>query len=213
MSLSIIGPGFGRTGTLSLKFALEQLGLGPCYHMMEVFGRAEHVAMWTDAANGRPVDWETVFAGFKATVDWPACAFWRELIVRYPQAKVVLTERDPERWYESAYNTIYQAMIRPMPVDDPLSQQHRAMARKIVLENTFGGRFEDRAYAITVFQRHNEAVRREVPAARLLVYEVGAGWEPLCRFLGVPVPSEPFPRVNSTEEFRSRFMFDAPPES
>jgi Sulfotransferase domain len=210
MALQIIGAGFGRTGTLAAKLALEKLGIGRCYHMMEVFGRPEHVALWHDAAHGKRVDWDALFAGFDATVDWPACSFWRELSEHYPDAKVLLTVRDAERWYESVHNTIYQAMTHAIPEGaPPHARMHRDMVLKLVLDSTFGGRFEDRAHAIAVFERHNEAVRRAIAPERLLVYEVAEGWEPLCRFVGRPVPDEPFPRINTTEEFRNAFMLNA----
>lgn len=203
MTLSVIGAGFGRTGTLSIKMALEQLGVGRCYHMVEVFENPHHIALWRAAADGHPVDWDALFAGYGAAVDWPACHFWRHLMDHFPDAKVLLTVRDAERWYQSAHDTIYQAMIGSLPIDDPVARSQREMAAKIVLEDTFGGRFEDRAHAIAVYERHNAEVRRAVPPARLLVYELGEGWEPLCRFLGKPVPAEPFPRVNSRDDFRA----------
>ena len=203
MALSVIGAGFGRTGTLSMKMALEQLGVGRCYHMVEVFEKPQHMALWRAAADGHPVDWDALLAGYGATVDWPACHFWRQLMDHFPDAKVLLTVRDAERWYESAYDTIYQAMIGPLPVANPETRAQREMAVKIVLEDTFGGRFEDRAHAIGIYERHNAEVRRAVAPNRLLVYEIGQGWEPLCRFLGRPVPADPFPRVNSRDDFRT----------
>jgi len=203
MTLSLIGAGFGRTGTLSLKYALEQLGLSRCYHMMEVAEHPEHVALWRGAADGR-VNWDTLFAGYRATVDWPACSFWRPLTAHYPKAKVLLTERDPERWYKSAHATIYQAMTRPLPEDHPARPQ-REMAIELILAKTFGGRFADKNQAISVYERHNEEVKKSLLPERLLVYRVSEGWEPLCAFLGLAVPDDPFPHVNSSEEFRERF--------
>ena len=210
MSLAVIGTGFGRTGTLSLKGALEKLGFGRCYHMMEVLANPGHAPVWSAAADGEPVDWHAVFDGYGATVDWPSTRFWRELLACYPDAKVVHTERDPERWYESVSNTIYQAMISPLEIDHEVVQAQRGMARRIVLDQTFGGRFEDREHTLEVFRRHNQAVRDEVDPERLLIFEVAEGWAPLCRFLACPEPGEPFPRVNTTEEFRERFRVAAP---
>lgn len=207
MALAVVGAGFGRTGTLSLKGALETLGLGPCYHMTEVFAHPEHVPVWRDATEGRPVDWDALFAGYGSCVDWPACAFWRELASHWPDAKVILTVRDPQRWYESVAKTIYLVLQRELPGDAPEPvRAHHAMVRRLIDEGTFGGRFEDRDHAIGVYEAHNRAVREAVPPDRLLVYEVAEGWEPLCRFLDRPVPAEPFPRVNSTDEFRERFL-------
>ena len=203
MSLQVIGAGFGRTGTLSLKFALEKLGVGPCYHMMEVFGKADHIAAWADATADRPVDWDGLFEGYNSAVDWPACSFWRELSERYPEGKVLLSLRDPERWYESVSNTIYQAMMAPAWGEDDVQRAHHKMARELILERTFGGRFEDKEHAIAVYNRHNDEVKASVPPERLLVFEAAQGWEPLCAFLGLPMPDEPFPRVNTTDEFRA----------
>jgi hypothetical protein len=205
MTLSVIGAGFGRTGTLSMKSALEQLGFGRCYHMMEVFGNPGHAALWSDAADGKPVDWAALFEGYGATVDWPSTLFWKELADHYPEAKIVLSVRDPEGWYTSVRNTIYQAMTAPTEnLPAPVAEQ-MAMARKIVLERSFDGRFDDRAHALEVFQRHTEAVQCAIPPERLLVYPVGAGWEPLCTFLDRPIPDTEYPRSNSTEEFQERF--------
>ena len=205
MALRLIGAGFGRTGTLSLKVALETLGCGPCYHMMEVLGKPAHVDLWSRAADGEAIDWEDLFDGYPAAVDWPACYFWRELVDRYPAAPVLLSLRDPAGWYKSVRSTIYRAMTEFEPPDVPAIRKQLAMTRKIVLEQTFGGRFEEEAHAISVFERHNEAVKAAIPAERLLVYEPGDGWEPLCKLLDVPVPDEPFPHVNSTEDFLGRF--------
>ncbi len=208
MTLDIVGAGFGRTGTLSMHATLEQLGFQRCYHMMEVSKTPSHAEQWHGAAKGEAVDWDALLAGYRATVDWPACYFWRELSARYPNAKVLLTVRPAERWYRSMASTIYISMNRPPPADDPATQVRRAMARELILERTFGGRFEDEAYAISVYEAHIAEVRREVPAERLIVYETGSGWEPLCAGLGVPVPDTPFPHVNTTAEFRAKYEFD-----
>jgi hypothetical protein len=207
MALAVIGAGFGRTGTLSLKGALETLGLGPCYHMTEAFAHPSHVPVWRDATLGRPVDWDALFEGYRAAVDWPACHFWRELVARWPDAKVILTVRDPARWYESVAKTIHVVLERELPPEAPETlRAHMAMVRRLVREETFDGRFEDRDHAIAVYEAHNRAVREALPPEQLLVYEVAQGWEPLCRFLGRPLPEQDFPRVNSTDEFRERFM-------
>lgn len=206
MTLKLIGAGFGRTGTMSLKGALEMIGWGPCYHMIEVIkneGAPEH---WARVTAGEAVDWDEVFEGFVATVDWPACNFYRELAQAYPEAKILLSLRDPEKWWESVHNTIYQALTADHAGSPPNMQKQMAMARKLILENTFDGRFEDRDYAISVFNAHNEAVKAAFPADQLLVFDVKEGWEPLCDFLGADIPDEPFPRVNTTEDFRSGFV-------
>lgn len=199
MALKVVGAGFGRTGTLSLKIALERLGFGPCYHMMEVFSRPDHAAMWHRIAFGDPIDWELIFGDFCATVDWPGARWWREIAGYYPQAKVLLSVREPEAWYKSVRDTIYQMM--KMPLNDGAPENLRLqseMARQAILAETFDNRFEDEAYAIEVFERHNQEVRRAVDPARLLVFDVREGWAPLSRFLEVPVPDEPFPRLNDS---------------
>lgn len=196
--LKVIGAGFGRTGTASMKAALEHLGLGPCYHMFEVIAKPERIEPWGRAADGEPVDWDDVLDGFQSTVDWPGCSFWRQLVDAHPDAKVVLTVRDPQRWYDSTYNTIYQFVEDTgsgADLDD-FSRTMRPNIDKLIWNGTFDGRFEDRDHAIEVFEAHNEQVRQGVPADRLLEFEVSQGWEPLCEFLGVDVPSEEFPHVN-----------------
>jgi hypothetical protein len=206
--MRVIGAGFGRTGTLSLRAALERLGIAPCYHAFEFIAHPEHAPLWDRAARGQAVDWTRELALYEATVDWPGCAFYRDLMEAFPAAPVILSVRDPDRWYESAASTIYP-LSREAPAligapDGPppeMAGVADAMWR-IVFGGTFAGRFEDREYAIEVFNRHNEEVRATVPADRLLVHEVGQGWGPLCNFLGTPVPDEPFPRINDRGIFR-----------
>jgi len=210
MTLAVIGAGFGRTGTLSLKLALEKLGLGPCYHMVEVFQNPSHPDLWSAAADGELPDWDRLFEGYRASVDWPGCSFWSELAASHPEARVILTLRDSERWYDSVRDTIYAMMMQPPDGAEPVVLSQLSMARKLVLDQTFGGRFEDRAHAIAVYEAHNRRVQESIPPERLLVYAVSEGWEPLCRFLDRSAPDEPFPHVNSTEEFRSHVGLRAP---
>lgn len=201
MSIKVIGAGLGRTGTMSLKAALEQLGFGPCYHMIEVIERKGHSEAWYQTSRGGKIDW-SVFDGFQAVVDWPAAHYWREVIEHYPLAKIVLSIRDGESWYKSVSDTIYGRITEELPPHaDEERRHHRLMTRKIVLEDTFVGRFLDKRHAIETFERHNAEVRTTVDPQRLLVYHVKEGWEPLCRFLGVPIPAEPFPRLNDTASF------------
>ena len=210
--MKVIGAGFGRTGTMSLKVALEELGFGPCYHMSEVFANPDHIEFWEAAIRGEPVDWDRLFHDYQATVDWPAAAFYEELMERYPDAKVILTVRDPERWYESARSTIYNIqnvasspLFSLMALFVPrLRDLRRAalMAADLVWKRTFDGRFEEREHAIEVFERWNEAIERRVSAEKLLVYEVKEGWGPLCAFLGVEVPYEPFPHLYAAAEMQ-----------
>lgn len=203
--MKVIGAGFGRTGTMSLKIALEQLGL-PCYHMKELISHPQHAPHWDAASRGQAVDWDAVFKGYEATVDWPGAAFWRELMQRYPDAKVILTLRSPESWFKSASETIF-SIDQHFPIGLVLPYlpgfgRIFPIAQRIVHHGTFGGRHLDPEHAMAVFRAHAEEVQRTVPPERLLVYEVKQGWEPLCAFLGVPVPSAPFPRVNDTQEVR-----------
>jgi len=194
MPLKLIGAGWGRTATLSLKAALEQIGFGRCYHMTEVFLAPEAPALWIRAAEGTP-DWEKISAGFAATVDFPACRFWKELSDFYPHAKVLLSVRDPDVWFESTQATIFSergiAMLKGTPMQEFFDK---------TLWNVFGDRIHDRNFMVDAFKRHNEEVQRTIPKERLLVYEASQGWDPLCAFLNVPVPNTPFPRVNSREE-------------
>jgi hypothetical protein len=194
MPLQVIGAGLGRTGTMSLKIALEQLGFRGCYHMSEVIANPAYTGGWIEAADGRP-DWERVFAGYAATVDYPACTFWRELAAAYPAAKVVLSVRDPDHWFESTQATIFSAAMSSRLAASPA----REFFEKTVWRD-FGERIGDREFMTAAFERHNAEVQRSIPSDRLLVYEVAQGWEPLCEFLEAPVPSVPFPRVNSREE-------------
>lgn len=201
MSLQVIGAGFGRTGTLSLKLALEQLGFNPCHHMMEVIGKPDHIALWQDAADGKDVDWDAVFEGYQAAVDWPVCNFWQVLSEKYPEAKFILSRRDPEKWYASAMNTIFRGMIA---AGDEPEDAHLKMVCTLIRDKTFGGDLTDKANAIRVFEAHNQTVMDSLPTERLLVFEASQGWAPLCEFLGVAVPDVPYPQTNSTEEFQAR---------
>lgn len=202
MPLQVIGAGFGRTGTLTLKIALEMLGFAPCHHMVEVLANPAQLPFWNRAADGEAVDWEEVYGAYRATVDWPGCHFYAELAERYPDAKVILSKRDPERWYESMRETILKSMamtgldsVGAIPHDHPMR-----FGGSIITQQTFGGDF-GRENVIAAFERHNADVARRIPPERLLVFEAAQGWEPLCAFLGVPVPDEPFPRTNSTDDF------------
>jgi hypothetical protein len=191
----VIGAGFGRTGTLSLKLALERLGFGPCYHMVEVFKNPTAIDCWIDAADGKP-DWETVFSGYRACVDWPAATFWQALASTYPAAKVILTTRDAEAWFASTQATIFPRATPP-DTDVPFD----LMFRKVI-GALFDQRMRERDHVIDVFNRHNTEVVRRIAPGRLLVYEVSQGWAPLCAFLGVGIPDEPMPKANTTEEFQ-----------
>ncbi len=198
MALEVIGAGFGRTGTTSLKLALEQIGFGPCHHMSELFKSPETAEHWAAAARGQVAPWESMFAGYRSAVDWPTADYWRELSALYPHAKIILTVRDTETWFQSTQATIFGPINTMMSGDtSPIGETMRAISTR-----NFNDRPNDRAACLAGFEAHNAAVQREVPPERLLVFEIKQGWEPLCRFLGVPVPDGPFPRANSTDEFR-----------
>jgi hypothetical protein len=206
--MKVIGAGFGRTGTMSLKGALEQIGFGPSFHMIDIAGQPELLPQWQAAVDGEPADWERVFDGWESTVDWPACTFWEEIWQTFPDAKVLLSVRDPEAWYESCRKSIHasaQAAVKGEleggSVD--VSPEAMKMINGLIWNGTFGGRFEDKDFAIDVFNRHNEDVKSKVPADRLLVYEIKQGWEPLCEFLEVPVPDSPMPHLNDATSFRA----------
>lgn len=204
MGLEIIGAGFGRTGTTSLKQALEDLGFGPCHHMLEIREHPEQLPAWQRAAEGEHVDWDEVFAGYRSQVDWPGARYWRELALYYPDAKVILSVRDPERWFESVQETIWP-FVRDR-ASNP-REHARAMAEmgaQAIVAQIFDGRIDDKEHAIAIFNRHIADVKATIEPERLLVFDAAAGWEPLCRFLGVPVPDEPYPRTNTREDFKNR---------
>lgn len=196
MGLKVIGAGFGRTGTASLKLALEQLGFGPCYHMSEVLTNAGHMDLWNAAAAGEP-DWEAIFKDYASTTDFPACTYWRELAAYYPQAKIVLSLRSPESWWESTQETILSPAMMGMLDGTPW----RAMLKNTV-DVVFDGNIHDHDTLIRAFNEHNAAVKAAFGPDRLLVFEAKDGWGPLCRFLGVGVPDTDYPRVNSKEELQ-----------
>jgi Sulfotransferase domain len=194
MALKIIGAGMGRTGTASLKVALEALGVGRCYHMTEVLKNPEFIKDWISAAEGR-ADWDSIFRGYSATVDNPGCNYWKELAAHYPDAKVILTTRDADKWFESTNETIHSAEFARFLENSPFGE----MIQK-TLWNRMENRMQDRSYMVEFFDRHCADVIESIPAERLLVYQVSDGWEPLCRFLDVPVPNMEFPRINSRNE-------------
>jgi len=204
MTLKIIGAGFGRTGTTSLQAALQELGFNKCYHMRENFKHPSHAALWNQAWNdviaGRKPIWTELFAGYQATVDWPGCTYYKELMAAYPDAKVLLSVRDSERWYESTRDTIYQIskswLLFLMKLLIPHARRLYAMNEKTIWQGTFQGKFEDQAYAIKIYEDHITAVKAYVPPEKLLIYSVKEGWGPLCRFLEVDVPETPFPHLN-----------------
>jgi hypothetical protein len=197
MTLKVIGSGLGRTGTLSLKNALEQLGFGPCHHMVEVFMHPESVPLWVAAGAG-DAKWDKIFESYGSAVDYPGAASWREICAHYPDAKVIHTVRDADKWFDSTQATIFAeggGLDNPPP---PMQAFFETVSRG------FREQMHDRAFMTDYFRRHTAQVQAAIPRDRLLVYEAGDGWAPLCAFLGVPVPAAPYPRENSTEEFQAR---------
>ncbi len=201
MTIQVVGAGLGRTGTTSLKAALEQLLGGPCHHMFEVAIRPEQIPPWAAAVRGEPVDWDDLLDGYRAVVDWPGVAFWRDLVDHYPDALVLLSVRDPEAWYDSAHSTIFRIHTHQDNEDNPFSEFVLAL-----FEHRFTLDLDDKDAVIARFEEHYAAVRATVPADRLLEWSVADGWDPICTALGLPVPDEPFPRLNTREEWAPEAM-------
>ncbi len=202
MTLEVIGSGFGRTGTKSLKAALERLGYGPCHHMHEVVENPGQVAHWQALAAGKSVDWSEVFAGYRSQVDWPGAHVWRELAEAFPKAKVVHSVRPEETWWASFDKTIGKLMARYR--DLPLPPHIRDILEAwndLAGKATFGGKLGDRETGLAAFRKRTEDVRAALPASRVLVFDVAEGWGPLCAFLGKDVPDEPFPHHNLRADF------------
>lgn len=195
MALKVIGAGLGRTGTLSLKLALEHLGFGPCYHMIEIMSAGQvRFPQWLQVVRGAP-DWEAIFEGFASTVDYPTCTYWKELAEHYPEAKVILSTRDAEGWFDSVQRTIFSPANLARTGEGVMGEFFRG-----AVTGAFGDRIDDRDFMVDYFRRWEEDVIASLPPERLLVHRLGEGWEPICAFLGVPVPDEPYPRVNTTED-------------
>ncbi len=206
--MQIVGAGFGRTGTLSLSQALEQIGFKPCYHVVEIFKHPGHIRIWQAAAEGKPVDWRAFLGGYAAGLDYPIAGFYKEILAHFPDARVILTVRDPEKWYQSTYETIYRGFALPgwfLRLAPPYRGLER-MGRAAVWDRIFDGRFEEREYAIRKFEAHIEEVKAYVPAGRLLVFNPSEGWGPLCGFLGVPQPAGPFPHINDRKMTRRLYL-------
>lgn len=197
MTLRVVGAGLGRTGTRSLKLALEHLLKGPCYHMDEVFSNSQKIALWRSAALGHMPQWTDVFRGFCATVDWPGASFWRELMAAFPSAIVLLSVRDSESWWQSASTTIFSR--NPKATNSFLAMTHTLFSARFTTE------LRNREECIAAFEQHNDEVRRTAPASRLLEWQTSDGWGPLCAALQVPLPNIAFPCVNTTDEVLKDF--------
>lgn len=214
--MKVIGAGMPRTGTLTQKMSLEMLGLGPCYHMVDVLADLDQAGLWQKALDGE-APWEQLFANFSSTVDWPGGYFYRELAEHYPEAKVVLSERNPESWERSMRETVWavrngESMIRLLSSAqahvNPRWQGFLDMIDRLLWtgRGTFAGVHAETDSMIARMKRHSEEVKAEIPSERLLVWSVGEGWEPLCEFLEVPVPDVEFPHINDRVEFADRIV-------
>lgn len=196
MKIKVIGAGFGRTGTDSLREALNILGLGPCHHMMEVMAHPEQLRLWRGLAKGATPDWSQLLDGYRACVDWPSAFYWKELMAAYPEALVVLTYRSPESWWTSFEKTILPRILH--------AEDKESVGYALINKQVFDGRPQDREHAIEVYEANVNLVKATVPSDRLLVFNLGDGWEPLCAKLGVPVPTQAYPNRNSATEFQAR---------
>ena len=203
MSLKVVGAGVGRTGTHSLKIALDQLLGGPCHHMIEIMGDPGQAPGWINAIEGGTVDWSVMPAGYVSLVDWPGCSFWPELSAANPDALVLLSVRDPESWYRSASNTIFQAFDKVPPELQPWMDSLR-----VLLHDRFSDHFDDATAMMDAYERHNSSVRQAIPSTRLLEWTPEDGWDPICNRLGLNVPGDPFPVTNTTDEFRALVGLD-----
>ena len=201
--LEVIGAGFGRTGTHSLAAALETLGFGPCYHMLELQSNPGHISFWRDALDGQRVDWKGFFGPYKSSVEWPAVSFLSQILTEFPAAKVILTVRDAEDWFESASETIFEGLELSELNPDPTRSKQANMARRLILDVAFSGKHWEKRHAMNVFEKHIEYVGQMVPHGQLLEYQVVQGWRPLCDFLGVEEPVMSFPWLNERLEFTS----------
>ena len=214
MSLLVIGSGVGRTGTHSLKLALEQLGFGKCFHMAELFQHPEKIIHFKKADKDEAVDWDKLFEGYKSAVDYPVARYYKQLIAAYPQAKIIHTIRDADSWYQSAMETIFWAskpspsrifsLLLRMPFNSTVRKRLPVLQYTgSMMDNIFGKNLKDKQEVIRRYNAINEETLNYIPKDRSLVYEVKSGWEPLCNFLNIPVPSTPFPRSNTREDFKT----------
>jgi hypothetical protein len=211
----VIGAGLPRTGTLSQKLALELLGFGPCYHWVNLISDLEAVELWHRALDGEDV-FDQIFEGHRASVDWPGGFFYRELAERHPEARVLLSVRDPEDWERSYRETIWNftrgdSLVSHLSdarreVDPRWRRYLRLVERMLWSERSPFGKGDDPEAMMRQMQAHNDSVREAIAPERLLVWSVSDGWAPLCEFLEVPVPEEPLPHANDAETFRGRVV-------
>jgi hypothetical protein len=200
MSLRVIGAGWFRTGTTSLKAGLERLLGGECYHMHTLQANLDHVPAWERALDGDMSGVQDVLAGYEAVVHWPAWLFWRELAEMNPDAIIVLSRRSsPQAWWKSFDDTIGMALREGGRLYGDLGGLRRMIGE--VKRRSLGDSWRDPDAAMAALELHEARVRAECPPGRLLEWTTADGYQPICRKLGLPVPDEPFPRINTTEQF------------
>jgi hypothetical protein len=218
MSIKIIGAGLPRTGTNTLKECLEKLGYMKTYHMKELLVHPENLHYWKTLKETGTTNWEELYNGYQATVDFPGYPWYKEHMKKYPEAKVILTVRPFDKWYSSIHSTIWQA--GPQTISQKIDMMSKLLfnprlrsvikcvkfAKQTIFANHLQGKFEDKAFAEKVFNEHIEEVKAYVPAEKLLVYDVSEGWGPLCKFLGAPEPTEPLPHLNKKENFKQMLV-------
>lgn len=203
-SLKVIGTGFGRTGTDSMREALEILGFGPCHHMRELIKDTEHERLWRSVVAGATPDWDLLLGGYASCVDWPSAYYWPQLVNAFPQARVILTWRTAESWWKSFEKTLLPRILSFIETEATPKNS------ELIGPRVFHDRPDDRAHCIAVYEANVSAVKEKVSTERLLIHELGDGWEPLCAHLSVPVPDMPYPNSNSTSKFQSEFLTTPP---
>ncbi len=202
MALKVIGTGFGRTGTNSLKVTLQHLGLGPCHHMYELRDNPDLMPFWQAVARGARPDWDKAFPGYSSSVDWPSVSYWREITAYYGDAKIIHLQRPDDAWIKSLHATIYPTLRDIESVEPGHHRDLLDFCRELTWDQGFGGRMGDVDHALSIYRTHNAKIRAAFTPDRMLIFEASDGWQPLCRFLDVAVPDIPFPHVNRSQEFQ-----------
>lgn len=214
MSIKIIGAGFPRTGTNSLKRSLEMLGYEKTYHFKDLMNVPTNLPYWQELQATGNMKWDEIYDGYQASVDFPCYPWYKEHMARYPDAKVIMTVRSFESWYESMRKTIYVSgpqtpiakisLLSKMLFSARLRNLFKCIkfVKNFLFNIQFEGKFDDKEFVRSVWEKHIAEVKAHVPSDKLLVFEVKDGWKPLCEFLGVPEPPEPLPHLNKKENFK-----------
>ncbi|MEM8534846.1 MAG: sulfotransferase family protein [Chloroflexota bacterium] len=201
--MRVIGVGLGRTGTTSIQRALEHLG----YHTynFEAVMQHQHFDAWRDIVQEQTPDWDAIFGGYDASISWPACFFYQELHIAYPDAQFILTTREPERWAASVKRVLpHMAKLQAFRFIPRVQAMVNLMNAMLIPK--FGSFDPDTSRLISLIEEHNRAVRSYIPSPKLLIYEVKDGWEPLCAFLDCPIPSTDFPYENQGDGFVKQML-------